>query len=224
MENCRVVPKSSILACYQYFIIMKIEEVKTRIIQAFLKHKEVTAQQLNYTPYNIPFVQSYGVLAHLIERGAVIKDNDRTYTLIDKEQMVKAFGMDAPVEPKSKKIDKPVPVLTGRNTSQYVFEKIKRSKGQTVLAVVKAYVRDNKNVTYEKLLTVFPPQVKRFGTINTLEKAQELSPDPQRPRYFLKEQDVINLKNQKVVVTNQWTHSAFLEFVVLVKDLGYKIE
>ncbi len=204
---------------------MKIEEVRLRITEAFLKHQKITAQQLNYTPYSIPFVQSYGVLTHLIELGAVTKEEDnKTYTLIDKGKLISAFEMDLPDVTKPEKVSKPTPILSGRNTSQYVFEKVKRSKGRTVLAVVQAYLRDNKNVTYKQLLTVFPEQVKRFGTINTLEKAQELSPDPQRPRYFFKEQDVINLKNQKVVVTNQWTHSAFLEFVVVTKELGYKIE
>lgn len=203
---------------------MKIEEVKTRIMQAFLKHQKITAQQLNYTPYSIPFVQAYGVLAHLIELVAVIKEEDnKTYTLIDKDKLIRAFEMDLPSKHNLEKGSKPTPVLSSRNTSHYVFEKVKRSKGRTVLAVVQAYVRDNKNVSYDKLLTVFPPQVKRFGTINTLEKAKVLSPDPQRPRYFFKDEDVISLKNQKVVVTNQWTNSAFLEFVVLVKGLGYVI-
>lgn len=203
---------------------MKIEEVKTRIIQAFLKHQKITAQQLNYTPYSIPFVQSYGVLAHLIELVAVIKEEDnKTYTLIDKDKLTSAFEMDLPDVTKPEKVSKPTPVLSSRNTSQYVFEKVKRSKGRTVLAVVKAYVRDNKNVSCDKLLTVFPPQVKRFGTINLLSEAKELSPDPKRPRYFFKDEDMIKLKNQSIVVTNQWTHNAFLEFVVLVKELGYLI-
>lgn len=205
---------------------MKIEEVRLRITEAFLKHQKITAQQLNYTPYSIPFVQSYGVLAHLIELGAVTKEQDnKTYTLIDKEKMIKAFGIDAPVEPKSKKIDKLVPVLTGRNTSQYVFEKIKRSKSQTVLAVVQAYVSDNKNVTYEKLVQVFPPIVKRFGIVNTIEKAKVLSPDSTRPRYFFKGHQIITTKDkQQVVVCNQFIHSNFLEFIVLAKEeLGYVI-
>ncbi|MBI2279162.1 MAG: hypothetical protein HYU68_00490 [Bacteroidetes bacterium] len=203
---------------------MKIEEVKTRIMQAFLKHQKITAQQLNYTPYNIPFVQAYGVLAHLIERGAVTKEEDnKTYTLIDKDKLISAFEMGLTDVTKPEKVSKPTPVLSGRNISQYMFEKVKRSKGRTVLAVVQAYVSDNKDVTYKQLLTVFPPQVKRFGTINLLSEAKELSPDPKRPRYFFKDEDVIKLKNQSIVVTNQWTHSAFLEFVVLVKALGYVI-
>lgn len=65
--------------------------------------------------------------------------------------------------------------------------------------------------------------MKRFGTINILSDAKEISPDPKRPRYFFKDEDVISLKNQKMVVTNQWTHSAFLSFIIQVKELGYNI-
>jgi len=132
--------------------------------------------------------------------------------------------MDARVEPKPKKESKPTPISTGRVTKQYVFEKVKQSKSQIVLSVVKAYVRDNKNVTYKKLEQVFPPLVKRFGTINTLKEAKALSPDSTRPRYFFKEHQIITTKDkQQVVVCNQFIHSQFLEFVVLAKELGYVI-
>ena len=192
-------------------------------MQALQEHKSVTAQQLNYAPYSVSNVQCYGFMKILMEAGAVTKD-DKTYTLIDEKKALAAFDMDAPVEPKSEKVSKPTPVLSGRNTSQYVFEKVKRSKGQTVLAVVQAYVRDNKNITYKKLLTVFPPQVKRFGTINNMTEAKVLSPDSTRPRYFMKDHQIVTTKDKtQVVVTNQWIHSAFLEFVVLSKALGYVI-
>ena len=201
---------------------MKLEEVRSCIMQAFKDNKSITPQQLHYTPYNIPLVQAHGVLKHLVDEGAVTK-NDKTFRLVDEKKALSIFGMDTPVEPKSKKTSKPAPVSTGRNTSQYVFEKVKRSKGRTVLAVIQAYVRDNKDVTYKQLLMVFPPQVKRFGTINLLNDAKALSPDPKRPRYFFKDEDMISLKKQKVVITNQWTQSAFLGFVVLAKGLGYVI-
>ncbi|MFL3663679.1 MAG: hypothetical protein ACJ04Q_06745 [Flavobacteriales bacterium] len=201
---------------------MKIEEVKTTIMQAFLKHTSINAQLMAYSPYKISNPQFYGFGKMLIDAGAVTKD-DKTYTLIDKEKMAKAFGLDLPGETK-KKVSKPTPTTIGRNTSQYVFEKVKRSKGRTVLAVVQAYVRDNKDVTYKQLLTVFPPQVKRFGTINILSDAKALSPDSTRPRYFFKEHQIITTKDkQQVVVCNQFIHSSFLEFVVLAKELGYVI-
>ena len=201
---------------------MKLEEVRSCIMQAFGKKKAITAQELAYTPYQVPNVQCYAVMKILIDAGAVTK-KEKAYTLISIDKAHVALGMETPVEPKYNKVSKPTPTTKGRNTSKYIFEKVKRSKSQTVLAVIKAYVRDNKNVSYKKLLTVFPPHVKRFGTINILSAAKELSPDPKRPRYFFKDEDVIRLKNQKVVVTNQWTETVFQEFFVNAKQLGYKI-
>lgn len=203
---------------------MKLQEVRECLMKAFKeKNSVVTPQQLSYTPYSIPLVQAHGVLKHLVDEGAVTKE-DRTFTLVDEKKALSVFGMNAPVEPKTEKVSKPAPATSGRVTKQYVFEKVKQSKSQIVLSVVKAYVRDNKNVTYKKLLTVFPPQVKRFGTINTLAAAKVLSPDSTRPRYFFKEHQIITTKDkQQVVVCNQFIHSQFLEFIVLAKELGYVI-
>ena len=202
---------------------MKLEEVRKCIIQAFKGNKSITPQQLGYTPYNIPLVQAYGVLKHLVDEGCVTK-NDKAHVLIDEKKALSIFGMDSPVDPKPKKASKPKPKTTGRNISRYMFEKVAQSKSQVVLAVIKAYVRDNKNVTYKKLEQVFPPLVKRFGTLNTLAEAKTLSPDSTRPRYFFKEHQIITTSDKKqIVVCNQFIHSQFLEFIVLAKALGYII-
>jgi hypothetical protein len=72
---------------------------------------------------------------------------------------------------------------------------------------------------------MFLPQIKRFGTINTLQEEKTLSPDSTRPRYFFKDHQIIITKDKKkVVVCNQFIHSSFLEFVVLAKDLGYEVK
>ena len=198
---------------------MQISEVRKIIYDELKKKKSITAQVLNYTPFNIPFIQSYGVLAHLVELGAVEKQ-DKTYTLIDEKKALGIFNEKASVKPEERKV-KPLLIKSGRNTSKYVFEKIVYSKGACVHAVVKAYVRDN-NPTYKELEKVFPPLVKRYGIINTLEKAKELSPD--RPRYFMKDNQIIATKDKiSVAVTNQWVHEIFLEFVDMINGVGYLI-
>ncbi|MCW8896866.1 MAG: hypothetical protein OQJ96_13465 [Flavobacteriales bacterium] len=201
---------------------MQISEVRKIIYNELKKKKSITAQILNYTPYNIPFIQSYGVLAHLVELGAVEK-NDRIYILIDEKKALGIFNDKVPAKPEIKKV-KPVTVVQSRNTSKYVFEKIKRSKSQTVLHLVKAYVRDNKDITFKQLEKIFPPLIKCFGVVNTIEQARLLSPDPKRARYFFKEEHIITTKDkQRVVVCNQFVYSAFLEVLVIAKDLGYVV-
>jgi len=199
---------------------MQIEEVRKIIYNELKKKKSITAQALNYTPHNIPFIQSYGVLAHLMELGAVEKQ-DRIYVLVDEKKAVGIFSGKVSVKSEIKKV-KPLLVKSGRNTSKYVFEKIVYSKGACVLAVVKAYVKDN-NPTYKELEKVFPPLVKRYGILNTLEKAKELSPD--RPRYFMKDNQILITKDKvNVVVTNQWVHEKFIEFVEFSKRINYIIK
>src|SRR5690606_6313761 len=86
------------LHAYTKNYIMKINEVKTKIMQAFLEHTKITAQQMAYS-YGISNPQFYGFGKMLIDAGAVTKQ-DKTYTLINKEKMAKAFELELPGESK----------------------------------------------------------------------------------------------------------------------------
>ena len=199
---------------------MQISEVRKIIFNELKKKKSITAQVLNYTPHNIPFIQSYGVLAHLVELGAVEKQ-ERTYVLVDEKKALGIFNdKSLAKQPKEQKV-KPLLIKSERNTSKYVFEKTVYSKGACVHAVVAAFIRD-KNPTYKELEKAFPPLVKRYGIINTIEKAKELSPD--RPRYFMKDNQILETKDKiSVAITNQWVHEKFMEFVDMMNGVGYLI-
>lgn len=84
--------------------------------------------------------------------------------------------------------------------------------GPFVHHVVKQYVIDYPNITFEELKFIFPPHLSKIknGVIMTLtsfEKLLEEKPDLKR-RYFLQEKRIITLKDHtKIIVCNQWGNS-----------------
>jgi len=84
------------------------------------------------------------------------------------------------------------------------------NKRRFVLEVVKFYVSTHPGVTYETLLRIFPSSLhpnKSKGVIkryNDVLKQISINPDV-RNRFFLKEDEIIELANgMKIVVHNQW--------------------
>lgn len=82
-------------------------------------------------------------------------------------------------------------------------------KRRFVLELIKYYVTQNANITFEELEKQFPPDLhtKALGVIKTLSNVKERiihQPDLKK-RYFLKENEIITLSDgTKVVVNSQW--------------------
>lgn len=133
-----------------------------------------------------------------------------------------------PIEAKTEGKKEDVPAVTKakpRNNDKFSFNGVSDlGKGALARSIVEKYVKDNPNTTYKKLLEVFPTTLlKRFGVVEDIEKAREIS-GKKYDRYFFKEEHVIKLKDKKVVVTNQWTSDNLLPLLQVAHEkLGYKI-
>jgi len=111
---------------------------------------------------------------------------------------------------------------SGRNNDKFTFEGEEYGKGALVRAVLKKYVSENAGTTYKQLKEIFPDTLlKRFGIFEEIAKARELS--GKYERYCFKEEEVIKLKDKKVVVCNQLTSENIQPFLKATKELGYKI-
>lgn len=88
--------------------------------------------------------------------------------------------------------------------------------GPFVHHVVKQYVTDHPNITFEELKNVFPPHLSqgKNGVIMTLSSFEKIllnQPDSER-RFFYKKDRIILLKdNTAVVVFSQWGNSGYLK-------------
>ncbi len=112
---------------------------------------------------------------------------------------------------------------SSRDNSKFKFNGEEYGKGPLVRAVVAKYVEDNPSMTYKQLKEAFPGDLlKRFGIFQDEATAREIS--GKRDRYFLKETQLIKLKDKKVAVCNQFTAANIQPFLKVAKALGFKIK
>jgi len=110
-----------------------------------------------------------------------------------------------------------------RDFTKYKFNGELHSKGRLVLAIVTQYTKDHRNVTLAKLKEVFPDTlIPTTGVLLELSAAKRFS--GKTPRFFLKPDEVIKLKDKTIAVTNQLTSSYLETFLVAAKKAGYKAQ
>mgnify|MGYP003502502298 CR=1 FL=1 len=106
----------------------------------------------------------------------------------------------------------------------FSFDGIKfHCKRRFVLELIKHYVQNNPNVSFEELEIQFPAELHRksLGVVRTLSSVNDriISQPDLRKRYFLKENEIITLSDgTKVVVNNQWG-TLFTKFLEKAKSL-----
>lgn len=109
-----------------------------------------------------------------------------------------------------------------RDKTKYMFNGKVYPKNRLVLAVIKKYVEQNKP-TYEELNKVFDKSLQgSLGVVELYENAKKVSDASKR--FFMKEEDVLILNNQKAVVCTQWGIFNIVKFVKQAQILGYNID
>ena len=134
--------------------------------------------------------------------------------------------IEIPVEAKQKKkipTDE-VKLKTTRDITKYVFNGNSYGKGPLLLAVVKHLVSTNREYTLPDLQKTFPDEMIRpYGVIKELRKAK-LTSSGGRDRFFLKQHQLINTADKKVVaVSNQVGAIAFEKLMAIFKTLELDI-
>ncbi|MGB3947462.1 MAG: hypothetical protein WBM13_05740 [Bacteroidia bacterium] len=213
---------------------MKLQEARLLIAAQLKKHDQVTAQELNYET-KIPFVQIYGILKFLNQEGAVeieTKDNIKLYKVADSSKMhllINEVDATKTQEPSKELGQKPASLVKvsryenkpTRDTSVFRFRKgdEPKGKGQTVLAIVKAYVADH-SATLADIKEAFADEmVGKWGVTEMYKKAVE---NPLR--YLTKDhQIIVTHDKKKICTTNQWTVDRFEVFCDAAQKIGYKI-
>ena len=102
-------------------------------------------------------------------------------------------------------------------------------KGRMVLAVIKSYISRHEDVSYQSIMTSFPPELRgtkgKWGCVSLFEEAKKLAERTRRKRHFLDEEDVITLKDgARVAVSSQWGIGNIEEFIKRATDLHVKVE
>lgn len=96
------------------------------------------------------------------------------------------------------------------------------NKGRLALAIVRQFATSK--TSFAQVIKQFPTDlVKPYGFVVKIELARKLS-NP-RPRFFLKDTEVIKIKDATIAVSNQ-LDSARIKAIITIakKELGYNIK
>lgn len=110
-----------------------------------------------------------------------------------------------------------------KDRTKYNFNgKSNLPKNRLVLEVIKKYVGDNPNISFEELREIFPKKMQ--GTHEIVVLAQSI-PEFKKVRYFLKKDEIIKLSDKRhISVTNQWGVAGNIKtFIKKATELGYEI-
>lgn len=97
-------------------------------------------------------------------------------------------------------------------------------KKKFVLAIIKQYVNDHPNITYDELEKTFPSRIisRKRGIIRPLSMVQEwIARNPDlKSRFFLEPEELITLKDGiKYTIYNQWGLGPFDKFLQIVPSM-----
>ena len=95
-------------------------------------------------------------------------------------------------------------VTRKRDTTKFTFKGKKLAKNRFVHAVVKDYVQNNSGVTFEQLKEIFPDHLQGRGVIAKKEEAEEVFSSTGHKRHFIKDDEIIELADGPIAVSNQW--------------------
>ena len=115
-----------------------------------------------------------------------------------------------------------------KDYSKYKFEGIEYGKGRLVHAVVSHYVSNNPSTTLNEMLKIFTPGKNgiaghKWGVLQTKDFGLKVLEDTGHKRFYLKEDEILRLSDEEIVVCNQWGSSNIPKFLNLCKELNIKV-
>lgn len=232
---------------------MKTVEVAEKIGPILYVRLVRNAKEIHEELKTVPIPQVYGALKMLVDQKLVVmflKENVKTYELSkmgqaafkgkwtgnpqertpdagDKSDEVSAEASsnnEASSElnyNKEKGAEKPV----GRDLTKYSFSGLEDlSKGRLALAVIRNIAVTNPKIKLKELVESYPDTlVPPYGVIKPKKEALEISKG--RPRFFIKQEEMVKLADGDICVSNQWTTERINEFIsISKKKYGLKIK
>ena len=111
-----------------------------------------------------------------------------------------------------------------RDNTKYAFNNQIYAKNRLVLAVVRAYFKDNPDITANELSLTFDRRIQgSLGVVRTIDELKRSYPDFQR-RFFAYSDEVIHTKTGDCVVCSQWGSFNIDNFIQRARQLGFEIQ
>lgn len=109
-----------------------------------------------------------------------------------------------------------------KDQTKYDFKGTIYGKGQLVLNVIRDFVNEHPEISFEQLKTAFPDSLQgSHGVIIDFDQAEDVNDlDKKHKRYFNKDDQIISLNNhQQILVCNQWGIGNINQFIEQVQKL-----
>lgn len=227
--------RTAILAMYKpIFEIMNIQETREKILSIIKEKGEISPQEINYQT-KIAFVQIYSIVK-ILEAEKFVEiiqqentkvyrlfkgDKDKAISMVEKPKKLKTEKKGDEIKLKEKK---KLPLKTGsRDLTQYKFNGNMYNKGRLAHAIILSYAKEHKPTLKNALLLFTDDIVPPYGVIKAIKEAKEMSKN--RARFFIKDEEVIKLKDAQIAVSNQFTPDRIARVISIArKELKYVIK
>lgn len=114
---------------------------------------------------------------------------------------------------------------SSKDYSKFGFNGIEYNKGRLVNAVIKRYIELNSDITYSELKKVFPDFIQgSHGVFTEVSKAKEIYFRTGYKRYYIKANEIIQLKDSKIATCTQWNPNNIKDFVNIANKHNLNIE
>ncbi|CAN7599397.1 hypothetical protein LJR161_004405 [Variovorax paradoxus] len=118
--------------------------------------------------------------------------------------------------------------MSGRDYTQYMFAGATTGKGRLVLALVKRYASDHPTITFDGLRAAFPDSLQadspsQFDRMRCVVCRVADVPEESRRRFFMAEEECIQLPNETAVVSREWNLHNVQNVLALAEQLGYRV-
>ena len=111
----------------------------------------------------------------------------------------------------------------GRDKTRYSLDGVTYLKNRFVWAVVKKYIEEHKDITYDGLLAVFGD--KNQGSFGVVRRSDSEIVGKNPIRYFCKnDNDILTVADGKIVICNQWSKTTITNIFEIAIQLGYSVE
>ncbi|MEM8829694.1 MAG: hypothetical protein AAGE96_10095 [Cyanobacteria bacterium P01_G01_bin.19] len=112
-----------------------------------------------------------------------------------------------------------------RDTSRYIFNGLELGKSRLVIEVIKSYVANHPEITFNELASQFPLNLQgASGTFATIETANEIYSRTGHKRHYIKPEEQLKLDDCTIAVSNQWGIANIGGFIACAQKLGYEIK
>lgn len=114
---------------------------------------------------------------------------------------------------------------SSKDYSKFVFNSGVYNKGRLINAVIRRYIELNPEITYSELKKVFPDNIQGgHGVFTDYISAMNVLKETGYKRYYLKDSEVIQLKDSKIATCTQWNPVNTDLFIKASKKVNLSIE